>query len=131
MKMGMLKLMAAASITIMTIASTVPAMAQDNFVLNKFPKSYVLNGTTYNNLEGYVLNVPNYSKLVIRNPVLDDEPVRCDSIHPSNKDNSGNSRRTQCERGTAFSCYGLYNSTPQQPSLYDLNRMIQNQHVAY
>jgi hypothetical protein len=127
----MVKLIIPLSIAVMTVTSAAPAIAQDNFVLNKFPKTYVKDGTTYSNLEGYVLNVPDYAKLVIRNPDLTDEVVRCDAIHPSLKTNGGASRRTQCTGGSAFNCYGLYYNTPQQPSSYDINRMIPNQPVAY
>jgi len=113
------------------VMSPAVAQAQDNVQLYRIPKNYLLNGVTYPNLEGHVINIANVDNLVLKNPPLLSEKVLCARIHPDTESLAGQNKRTACTNGTTYTCKQLYSDTIHNSGVADLDRMVPNMPIHY
>lgn len=99
-----------------TLAAPGTAQAQD-MNLVKIPKSYSYNGKVFSNLEGYIVNIPDSSKIEKYTTAYQGD-LWCTQIHYSFVEN-GKSARNNCYTGAEGppDCGELYNADPRwQPS---------------
>ncbi len=82
--------------------------------LTKIPKTYVQEGTTFNNLEGFFAVLTDWQAETVdfSVPNLEAFTVNCDAIHPSM------TQRTTCQNGQTFTCASLYANSPYKPPRY-------------
>lgn len=76
-------------------ASSTLAAPGDNVRMFKIPSSYTVGTATFNNLNGYVINIEDTTLMNAFIPDLKDKEVRCEMITDSN-DSYGNSLRQNC-----------------------------------
>ena len=105
--MGLLKNIAIYSFG-MALAMPSPVSAGD-MTLTKFPKEYTISGTTFYQLEGYWVDIPDHRELDIYTDTLRAEALSCYQIHSSFMDNRVSARKRCLEEGVAYTCSSLYN----------------------
>jgi hypothetical protein len=113
-----------------TMAPTA-AIASGNVDLWQIPRNYALNGFTYPNLEGYVVNIQDYRNLQILAKNLITHTLPCEIIHPSTVNTGGASKRDSCYSGYSYTCDNLYSNTAYNPGTLERKRMVPNLPVSY
>lgn len=85
-----------------------PLSAAD-MTLVKYPTVLVKADTTFRDLEGYQVDIPDMNLVDFIVPNLDGAYLMCASIHPSFKDGADSARALCDSREQSYTCSGLYN----------------------